>query len=105
MTLPIDSSSFKMEIERARSRFSILVDWLNSQDFNASLKITVSRSAAEGIVEEAKSGKYSLIIMMKRKIRNKIYKIFQKSRTEQVIRDTGYMVLTFLIDEKRASKL
>ncbi|KON26372.1 hypothetical protein AC481_07325 [miscellaneous Crenarchaeota group archaeon SMTZ-80] len=104
-TLPINSSLFKREIAYERSRIQPLVSWLNSQNFNATLKVSVSRSSAEGIIEEANSEGYSFIIMMKRKLRGRFQKFFHKSITEDVIKNTRCMVLTFLIDEKRALRL
>lgn len=104
-TLPINSSLFKREIAHQRSRIQPLVSWLNSQNFNATLKVSVSRNAAEGITEEANSEGYSFIIMMKRKFRGRFQKFFHKSITEDVIKSTRCMVLTFLIDEKRALML
>ena len=102
MTLPIDSSPFRKEFENAKTKISTIVDWLNSQDFNTELKVVISRSAEDGIIEEANSSGCSIILMMKRRIRGKFHKMFHKSRTEKVIRDTGCMVLIFLIDEKKS---
>lgn len=102
MTLPIDSSPFRKEIEKAKTKFSTIVDWLNSQDFNAELKVVISRSAEDGIIEEANSSGCTIILMMKRRIRGKFHKIFHKSKTEKVIRDTGCIVLILLIDEKKS---
>ena len=104
-TLPINSSLFKREIAYQRSRIQPLASWLNSQNFNATLKVSVSRNSAEGITEEANSEGYSFIIMMKRKFRGRFQKFFHKSITEDVIKNTRCMVLTFLIDEKRALML
>ena len=104
-TLPINSSLFEREISNERSRLQRLVDWLISQNFKVNLRVKVSRSSAEGIIEEANSEGYSFIIMMKRKLRGRFEKLFHKSITEEVIRNTKCMVLTFLIDEKRALRL
>jgi nucleotide-binding universal stress UspA family protein len=104
-TLPINSFLFKREISNERSRIQRLVDWLISQNFNVNLKVSIARSSAEGIIEEANSEGYSFIIMMKRKFRGRFQKLFHKSITEDVIRNTRCMVLTFLIDEKRTLRL
>lgn len=102
MTLPIDSSPFIKEIEKAKTKLLTIVNWLNSQGFNTVLKVVISRSAEDGIVEEANSSGCSIILMMKRRIRGKLHKILHKSRTEKVIRDTDCMVMIFLIDEKKS---
>jgi nucleotide-binding universal stress UspA family protein len=104
-TLPINSSLFEREIANERSKMQPLASWLNSQNFDVNSKVSVSRSAAEGIVEEANSEGYYFIIMMKRKLRGRFQKFFHKSITEDVIKNTRCMVLTFLIDEKRALRL
>lgn len=104
-TLPINSSLFEREIANERSRMQPLASWLNSQNFDVNLKVSVSRSSAEGIVEEANSEGYYFIIMMKRKLRGRFQNFFHKSITEDVIKNTRCMVLTFLIDEKRALRL
>ncbi len=104
-TLPINSSLFEREITNERSRMQPLANWLNSQNFEVNLKVSVSRSSAEGIIEEANSEGYYFIIMMKRKLRGRFQKFFHKSITEEVIKKTRCMVLTFLIDEKRALRL
>ncbi len=101
-TLPIDSSPFESEIETAKSKMSDLDKWLSSQNYNVNLKINVSRNAAEGIIEEANSGGYSLIIMMKRTIKSRFQKLVRRSMTEEVIRYARCMVLSFIIDERRA---
>ncbi len=103
--MPIESSPFEGEIEDAKLRISESVKWLSSQNYRVNSKISVSRSIADGIIEEANTGGYSFIIMMKRKIRGRFQKLFHKSITEEVIRYAGCMVLTFLIDEKRSIKI
>ncbi len=104
-TLPLNSKIFESEISEARSKLLPFANWLESQNFNVNLKVSVSRSATEGVIEEANSGGYSFIIMMKRKFRGKFKKLFHKSITEAVIRNTRCMVLTFLIDPKRTMRL
>jgi len=105
ITIPLNSEIFEREISETRSKLLPFTNWLESQNFNTKLKVSVSRSAAEGIIEEANSGGYSFIIMMKRKFRGKFQKLFHKSITEAVIRNTKCMVLTFLIDPKRTWRL
>ena len=67
-------------------------------------KVVTSRKTADGIISEANNGNYTVVLLMKRRIRNGWGKIFHKSMTEQVLRFTNPLVLTFLADPELSEK-
>jgi len=97
-TSPVDTHPFKNEIAEAENRLVPVADWLRSQNYNAVVRVVVARDTVEGIVAEANEGDYSFVLMMKRKIRSGIAKLFHKSTSEAVIRSAKCLVLTTLVD-------
>jgi len=97
-TTPVNTHPFKDEIADAESRLLPTADWLRSQNYNAVVRVVVARDKVEGIVAEANEGGYSFVLMMKRKIRGRIGKLFHKSTSEAVIRSARCLVLTTLVD-------
>ena len=97
-TSPVDTHPFKNEMAEAENRLLPIADWLRSQNYNAVVRVVVARDKVEGIVTEANEGDYSFVLMMKRKIRGGIAKLFHKSTSEAVIRSVKCLVLTTLMD-------
>jgi len=97
-TSPVDTHPFKNEMAEAENRLLPIADWLRSQNYNAVVRVVVARDKVEGIVTEANEGDYSFVLMMKRKIRGEIGKLFHKSTSEAVIRSVKCLVLTTLVD-------
>jgi len=97
-TSPINTHPFKDEIAEAENRLRPVADWLRSQNYNAVVRVVVARDKVEGIVAETNEGDYSFVLMMKRKIRGGIAKLFHKSTSEAVIRSVRCLVLTTLLD-------
>lgn len=97
-TSPVNTHPFKDEIAEAENRLLQLADWLRSQNYNAVVRVVVARDTVEGIVAEANEGDYSFVLMMKRKIRGGIAKLFHKSTSEAVIRSVKCLVLTTLVE-------
>ena len=98
-TVPVDPSPFKEEIAAAEAKLKPTVDWLKEQGYKTTARIVLARDAIEGIITEANSGDYTVILMMKRRIRRGISKLFQKSTSEAVIRSAKPIVLTMLASE------
>src|SRR6266849_5715946 len=61
-------------------------------------KVVTARDYAEGIIAEANNGGYTVVLLTKRRIRSGLGKIFHKSISEEVIRYTNTLVLTFLAE-------
>jgi len=97
-TSPVNTHPFKKEIAEAEGRLLPVADWLRSQNYNAVVRVVVARDKVGGIVTEANEGRYSFVLMMKRKIRGGIAKLFHKSTSEAVIRSVKCLVLTTLVD-------
>ncbi len=97
-TSPINTHPFKDEIAEAEGRLRPVADWLRSQNYNTVVRVVVARDKIEGIVAEANEGDYSFVLMMKRKIRGRIAKLFHKSTSEAVIGSVKCLVLTTLLD-------
>ncbi len=58
------------------------------------MKVGIGRDAADGIITEAKTGDYSLILMVKR--RKGKFKIFEKSVTKKVLSHVDIPVISVL---------
>jgi len=97
-TSPVDAHHFKNEMTEAEDRLLPIADWLRSQNYDAVVRVVVARDTVEGIITEANEGDYSFVLMMKRKIRGGIAKLFHKSTSEAVIRSVKCLVLTTLMD-------
>jgi len=97
-TSPVNTHPFKDEIAEAEDRLLPIADWLRSQNYNAVVRVVIARDRVEGIVAEANEGGYSFVLMMKRKIRGGISKLFHRSTSEAVIRSARCLVLTTLMD-------
>jgi nucleotide-binding universal stress UspA family protein len=97
-TSPVNTHPFKNEIAEAEVRLLPVADWLRSQNYNTVVRVVVARDKVEGIVTEANEGDYSFVLMMKRKMRGGIGRLFHKSTSEAVIRSAKCLVLTTLVD-------
>jgi len=97
-TSPVNTHPFKNEMVEAENRLLPIADWLRGQSYNAVVRVVVARDTVEGIVAEANEGDYSFVLMMKRKIRGGVAKLFHKSTSEAVIRSVKCLVLTTLVD-------
>ncbi|MGC8849769.1 MAG: universal stress protein [Candidatus Bathyarchaeia archaeon] len=98
LTSPLDASHFRDEVEKVAGRLERAAEWIRGQGYRVQVKVLVARDVAEGIVEESNIGGYQIILMMKRKIRGGLSKLFHRSVSEKVIRSTKAMVLTFLVE-------
>ena len=97
-TSPVDTHPFKNEMAEAENRLLPIADWLRGQNYNVVVRVVVARDKVEGIIAEANEGDYSFVLMLKRKIRGGIDKLFHKSTSEAVIRSVKCLVLTTLVD-------
>lgn len=98
-TVPVNGSLYGEEISRSEARLGPIADWLSAQGYAVRVRVVVARKIAEGIIDEANSGGYAFVVMMKRKIRRGIGRLFQRSVSEAVIKSTKCMVLTALVEQ------
>jgi nucleotide-binding universal stress UspA family protein len=92
-TSPIEAEFFKEHIDKNKKFLNEIKDWLATQGYEALIKVAVARSVAEGIIYEFNSGDYNIVIMMKRKPRRGIKKLFHKSVSEALIKHAKKLVL------------
>ncbi|MBS7655980.1 universal stress protein [Candidatus Bathyarchaeota archaeon] len=97
-TSPVEAEFFRKHIDEAKKFLGKIKDWLTNQGYEALIKVVVARSIAEGITYEANSGDYHIVIMMKRKARRGVKKIFHKSISEAVIKHVKKLVLIIPTD-------
>lgn len=98
-TNPLDPELWKDDIMKAESYLQSEKTWLVSEGYRVESKVVTARDTAEGIVDEANSGGYAVVLMMKRRIRKGWGKIFHQSTSEEVIRYANPLVLTFLAEQ------
>jgi nucleotide-binding universal stress UspA family protein len=97
-TSPVEAEFFKSHVDKTKKFLNEIKEWLIKQGYNALVKVVVARSISEGIIYEANSGDYNIIIMMKRKPRKGVKKLFHKSISEAVIKYARKLVLIIPTD-------
>ncbi len=98
-TNPLDPDLWREDIKKAEDFLNEHVDWLRGEGYRVETKVVTARDTAEGIIHEANGGGYTIVLMMKRRIRSGWAKIFHKSTSEEVIRYANPLVLTFLAEQ------
>ncbi len=97
-TTTLIPSAYEEQIAEAEKNLRPIADWLKAQGYKVTIKTVIGRNTAEGIVDEANTGNYTVILMMKRKMRTGIARLFHKSISENVIRHAKCMVISMLVD-------
>jgi len=97
-TLPISAEASREEVEAAERELAPVAEWLKRQGFDARVRVAVARRVVDGIIEEANSGGYAAVVMLKRRIRGGLGRLFEKSVSEAVIRDVKCMVIVMLME-------
>jgi len=98
-TNPLDPSVWKDDIMKAEGFLGKEEAWLKSEGYRVESKVVTARDTAKGIIDEANTGEYAVVLMTKRRIRKGWGKIFHRSTSEEVIRYANPLVLTFLADQ------
>ncbi|MEM3754533.1 MAG: universal stress protein [Candidatus Bathyarchaeia archaeon] len=99
-TVPVNGFILSQEIQKAKEMLNNVSKWLAEQNYEAVTKVIVARNAVEGIVEEANSGNYSLVIMLKRKVKKGLKGLFHKSISEAIIRSVKCLVIIMLAEKE-----
>jgi nucleotide-binding universal stress UspA family protein len=97
-TTPVEAEFFKDHMEKTKKFLNEVKNWLTNQGYTALVKVVVARSISEGIIYESNFGDYNIVIMMKRKPRKGVKKLFHKSISEAVIKHTRKLVLVIPTD-------
>jgi nucleotide-binding universal stress UspA family protein len=97
-TTPLDPDLWKEDIKEAEDFLAKPAMWLRGEGYRVETKVVTARDAAEGIIAEANNGGYTVVLLTKRRIRSGWGRIFRKSISEEVIRYTNTLVLTFLAE-------
>ncbi len=97
-TTPLDPDLWKDDIKEAEDFLAKPAMWLRSEGYRVENKVVTARDSAEGIIAEANNGGYTVVLLTKRRIRSGWGRIFHKSISEEVIRYTNTLVLTFLAE-------
>lgn len=97
-TSPLDVSAHKEAVFEEEKRLKDVAEWLRKQGYQVVVKVVLARNIVEGIVTEVNSRNYSVVLMMKRKMRRSLDALLQKSVSERVIRSVNCLVLTTLVD-------
>ena len=105
-TNPLDPDLWREDIRKSEDFLADHAEWLEREGYRVEVRVVTARSTAEGILAESNSGDYSIVLMMKRRIRGGWRAIFHRSISEEVIRYANPPVLTFLaeqpVEEKKA---
>ena len=103
-TTPLDPTVWRDDMKMAEDFLREAASSLQSEGYRVQTKVVTSRKTADGIISEANNGNYTVVLLMKRRITNGWGKIFHKSITEEVIRFTNPLVLTFLAEPELSEK-
>lgn len=93
-TSALETEPYRDDILAAEKKLNDLAKWLRSQSLTIRIKVVVARNVAEGIVDEAGTGGYLMIFMMKRRFKRGWKDIFKKSVSGRVVRLANCLVLT-----------
>jgi len=97
-TTPLDPGVWKDDIRAAENFLAKPATWLRAKGYRVETKVVTARDSAEGIIAEANNGGYTVVLLTKRRIRSGWGRIFHRSISEEVIRYTNTLVLTFLAE-------
>jgi nucleotide-binding universal stress UspA family protein len=98
-TAILEPEPYQEDIRRAEQRLTNLAKWLTDQGLRVRIKVAVARSIPEGIIEEADSGDYLLVFLMKRKQVQGLQRILKRSVTERVVRSANCVVMTAPLEQ------
>jgi nucleotide-binding universal stress UspA family protein len=98
-TAILETEPYQDDIRRAEQRLTNLAKWLTDQGLNVRVKVVVARSIPEGIIEEADTGDYLLVFLMKRRALQGLQRILKRSVTERVVRSANCVVMTAPIEQ------
>ncbi len=99
-TNPLDPDLWKDEISEAEGFLDRTAFWLKEEGYMVETKVVTARNTAEGIITEANTEGYTVVLMMKRRIRRGWPRMFHRSTSEEVIRYANPLVLTFLAEQQ-----
>ncbi len=99
-TTPLDPGLWKDDIRKAEMFLAESASWLEKEGYKIERKVVTARNTAEGIITEANTGGYTVVLMMKRRIMSGWARIFHRSTSEEVIRHANTLVLTFLAEQE-----
>ena len=100
-TLPVEADEFKQEADRARSKLRVVYNWFRKQGCAVRLEIVAARNVAEGIVQEANTGRYLAVVLMKRVGKRGILnRLFRRSVSEAVVRKVTCPVIIIPLRER-----
>jgi len=94
-TVSIEGAALGSLRENTENRFRTTAQWLTEQGLSAELRIAGARSIVDGIVEEAESGDYKLIVIQKTKKSGmaKVGNIVKRSTSERLLNLTSVPLL------------
>jgi nucleotide-binding universal stress UspA family protein len=95
----LETEPYQDDIKRAEQRLDGLAKWLANQRLKVRVKVVVARSISEGIIEEAETGDYLLVFLMKRRKVRGLQRILRRSVTERVVRSANCVVMTAPLEE------
>jgi nucleotide-binding universal stress UspA family protein len=98
-TAILEPEPYQDDIRRSEQKLTNLAKWLTDQGLRVRIKVAVARSIPEGIIEEADTGGYLLVFLMKRRKLQGLQRIFKRSVTERVVRSANCVVMTAPLEQ------
>ena len=99
-TAPLDPAYYDSEFKEAEKKYLFNVArWLDEQGYHVKMKVAVARSVVDGIIEEANSGGYEAVLLLKRRVKKGLLRR-HRSVSEEVSRYVECLVVTQLIGTK-----
>ncbi len=104
-TAALEPEPYRDQIQDAEKRLNEISVWLKNQDISVKSKVAIARNVAEGIITETESGGYTIIFLMKRRVRDGWRRLFSRSVSERVVRHANCLVMTVPLEQlsKRTS--
>lgn len=99
-TAPLDPTLYETEFKEAENNYlNPVARWLSDQGYHVKTKVAIARSLADGIIEEANSGGYAAVLLLKRRVKTGFLRR-HKSVSERISRFVECLVVTQLIETK-----
>jgi nucleotide-binding universal stress UspA family protein len=98
-TATLDPELYRNEIKDAEARLAEVSEWLTGQGISVRSKVAIARGVAEGIITETESDSYTVVFLMKRRVRKGWRRLFNHSVSERVVRSANCLVMTAPLEQ------
>ncbi|WEU40089.1 MAG: universal stress protein [Candidatus Odinarchaeum yellowstonii] len=105
VTASLDISEHNQKVQELNQQLEPTIKWIEEQSFKIKSKIVVARHVSEAIVEEANSGNYDLVVLLKREPPKGVRRLFYRSHTDYVTGKLNCAALILVDKRYKSSRL